>query len=144
MPKITKDDIIGPTGLGFVLELYSIIAPDQTAFEILVNAVIAEQAAELQERAGLAVYDAAANLTYVKKAEKCLTAAEMIQRRINIVLGTRSGSGEPPDTRSEQQQRKDYLDKAEEWIAKLAQGVTTDPSANFASGALVTSHFGDS
>jgi len=141
MPKITKDDIIGPTGLGFTKELYSIIAPDQTAFESLVDAVIAEQSGELVARVGSGVYDAAANLTCLKKAEKCLAAAEMIQRRINIVLGTRAGSGEPPDTRSEQQQRKDYLDQAEIWISKLAQGVTTDPSANFASGSLITGHF---
>lgn len=140
VPKIARTDISGPTGLGFVKELYSSIAPSEEAFNTLVDAVIAEQAGELSDRIGTA-YNAAANLTNVKKAEKCLTAAEMIQRRINIILANIQASGAEGSTKAEEAQRKAYLDKAEEWIAKLAQGVTTDPSASFASGALVTSHF---
>jgi len=141
MPKITRDDIIGPTGLGFTKELYSVIAPDIVAFDVLVDAVISEQAAELAERVGSSVYNDAARLNYVKKAEKCLAAAEMVQRRINIVLGTRGGLGEPSDTRSEQQQRKDYLDQAEIWISKLAQGITVDPPSDFAVRVITSSRF---
>ncbi|HAR46636.1 MAG TPA: hypothetical protein DCS05_10880 [Nitrospiraceae bacterium] len=139
--KISRTDISGPTGLGFVKELYTSIASTEEAFNALVDAVIAEQAGELSDRIGTTAYNAAANLTYVQKAEKCLTAAEMIQRRINIIMANIQASGSEGSTKVEEAQRKAYLDKAEEWIAKLAQGVTTDPSANFASGALVTSHF---
>jgi glycerol-3-phosphate dehydrogenase len=142
MSKITKDDIIGPTGLGFTKELYSVIAADDAAFNTFVEAIITEQAAELAERVGSTVYAAAANLTYLKRAEKCLTAAELIQRRINIILANIQATGNEIGTKAEADQRREYLTQAEGWIAKLAQGITTDPSADFASGSLVTDHFG--
>jgi len=141
MSKITKDDITGPTGLGFTKELFAPIVTDDTAFDGLVDAVIAAQSAELSDRIGATVYNLAANATYVKKAEKCLVAAELVQRRINISLGNAVANGDKLDTTAFRLQRKDYLDEAEEWIGKLAQGVTTDPTSDFASGALVSSHF---
>jgi len=142
LSKITAQNI---KDLGFLQALFSVMAADETAFTALITAVISDKSLELQGRIGTTAYDDATvpRATYVKLAEKYLAAAEMVQRRINIVLGTRGGTGDPPDTRSEQQQRKDYLDQAEVWIAKVAQSVTTDPSADFACGALVTSHFGD-
>ena len=88
--KISRTDISGPTGLGFVKELYTSIASTEEAFNALVDAVIAEQAGELSDRIGTTAYNAAANLTYVQKAEKCLTAAEMIQRRINMTASEKS------------------------------------------------------
>jgi len=141
MAKITRDDIIGPTGLGFTKELYTAIAPDGTAFDGLVSAVITEQAAELLERVGTTVYNDAAKLTYVKKAEKCLAAAELIQRRINIILANAQAVGQEIDTSNERSQRRDYLDQAGSWIAKLAQGVTTDPSSEIAMTVITSSRF---
>jgi glycerol-3-phosphate dehydrogenase len=141
MPKILRTDITGPTGLGFQQALYSAIAGTDEAFNTLVDAVITEQAANLSDRIGSSVYNDAAKLTYVKNAEKCLTAAEMIRRRINIILANIQASGTEIGTIVEQKQRQSYLDEAEVWITKLAQGVTTDATASFTSGALVTSHF---
>lgn len=139
MSKITVQDI---KDLGFAQPLYSVIADSESAYNELVTAVIAEQADELLERIGTTAYNAAANATYVKKAEKCLSAAEMLQRRINIILGSKQGKGDEIGIENERRQRQDYLDKAESEIAKLAQGVTTDSATgDFACGSLVTTHF---
>ena len=134
---ITNPDI---KALGFTQALFSVICADDPAFEALIDGIITDQSSELQDRVGATVYSAPANATYIKKAEKCLVAAELVQRRINIVLGNSQGAGQEISTANERNQRKDYLDEAERWIAKLASGVTVD-SADFASGALVTSHF---
>ena len=142
MPKITKDDITGPTGLGLIRELFSAIAKDDTAFDAFVDSIITDQSAELQDRIGSAAYNLSANATYVKKAEKCLTAAEMVRRRINIVLGNAQAAGQEISTRNEEKQRDEYLSQAEVQISKLAQGVTTD-QPDFSCGAVVTSHFGN-
>jgi hypothetical protein len=142
MSKITRSDIIGPTGLGFTQAMFSAIAGTQTAFEELVDAVIADQAAELSDRLGSTAYDLAANLAYVKKTEKNLAAAELIRRRINVILNSINGAGAELSTENERKQREDYLAEAETWIAKIASGTTAD-GQDFACGALVTSHFGD-
>lgn len=142
MPKITRDNIIGPKGLGFTFAMFSPIAGEETAFHELVDDVIEEQAAELFDRIGSAAYDLAANATYVKKAEKNLVAAELVRRRINVILNNMNSAGNEISTENEHKQRKDYLDEAEKWIAKLADGSVAS-SAEFASGALITSHFGD-
>ena len=141
MPKITRNDIIGPLGLGFTKEMFSPLVADDTAFFELIDSVIAEQATDLAERVGQSAYNASANLANLKKAEKALTAAELFRRRINILLGTTPGSGQEVSTASERQQRKDYLDDAEKWIGKIVQGAIVDQPSDFASGSLVTGHF---
>ncbi len=142
MAKITRDDIIGPTGLGFTQAMFKPLVSDETQFGNLVDAVLAEKAEELEERVGSSVYADAANLRYLKNAERCMTAAELLRRRITILLANVTAAGDPIRTDAEQAQMKDYLAQAETWISKLAQGVTADsPTGEFACGALITSHF---
>jgi hypothetical protein len=142
MAKITKDDIRGPRGLGFTREMYGAIVKNDMEFDALVDAVISEQADILSGRIGSTAYNLAANLTNVKKSEKSLSAAEMVGRRINIILGDAVGGGQDANkTYDLRLQRDKYLDDAEIWIAKIAQGVTADPASDFSSGSLVTSHF---
>lgn len=137
LPKITAQEI---KDLGFNQAMFSVMAADETAFTALITAVITEKSDELQGRIGSTAYNDSAKLTYVKKAEKCLSAAEMVQRRINIILGNTVSSGSEINTKNEQDQRKDYLTQAEEWIAKVAQGVTVD-TGSFATGVSISSHF---
>ncbi len=147
MSKITRNDIIGPKGLGFIKEMYTaIVGNEDQAFADLVDSVITEKAAELEGRIGSVIYNDTAepNVSSVRKAERCLTAAEMIQRRINIVLAQPVGPGQEMNTVNERKQRQDYLDQAEVWIGKLAQGVTTDSaSGDFGCRVVSTSHFGE-
>ena len=151
MAKITTTDL---KSLGFPREMFSSLAADDVTFDELLTSVIAEQALQLSGRIGTTLYNDATspNADYVKLAEKYLSAAELLQRKINIILGNTASRGEDFSTTPERKQRQDYLDmvngndKASPpvvgLIEKLAQGVTTDPSANFASGALITDHFG--
>lgn len=154
MPKITKDDIAGPKGLGFIREMFGAICPDEAAFELFITGIIADQALELEGRIGTTAYNdlATPNAIYVKKAERCLVAAEMIQRRINVLLGNAAGAGQELDTSNEHKQRQAYLDqvfgnlKASPPVIGLIEKIVTGSSADgqdFASGALVTGHFGE-
>ncbi len=152
MAKITRTDIIGPLGLGFTQELFSVIAATAAAFDTLVDAVIAEVSLELEGRIGSALYADATvpNATYVKLVEKYLTAAEMLSRRINIVLGSKQGKGEDISIDAEQKQLQAYLDKVYGnqkanppvigLIEKIVSGSLVE-GTGFASGSLVTSHF---
>lgn len=140
MSKIARADITGALGLGFTQSMFSSIASTAVLFDSLVDAIIAEEASRLEERVGSAAYALAANIVFLKNAEKCLTAAELIRRRINALLGIAQTAGQEVSAENERRQRKDYLDEAETWIGKVSQGVTTD-GPEFSCGSLVTSHF---
>ena len=139
MPKITRTDI---TNLGFTKDLFTGIIGQggETAFGELLDGIIADESETLADRLG-SVYDIG-KARYVKNAERCLVAAELIRRRINIILANAKASGQEITTQNENKQRKDYLDEAEGWIAKIAQGVAGDSTkGDFSSGSLVSSHF---
>lgn len=137
MPKITAQEIIE---LGFGPGMFKLT--DESEFSDFVGSIISGQSIILQGRIGTTVYDSATSPTkdYVKQAEKCLVAAELVQRRINMILGNAPGAGREIDISHEGAQRKVYRDEAEAWIAKLIGDITSD-SNDFASGVLVTSHF---
>jgi hypothetical protein len=121
--------------LGFIAEEFG-TPPD---FDAFLQAVLDEQEALLSDRVGTATVANSLLATHVVRAEKCLTAAELLQRRIN-----RLASSIDADTASVmstlKKARQDYLDESERIILKLAAGSVTD-GADFASGVCVTSHF---
>lgn len=137
MSKITAQDI---KDLGFG---YAMFGKTDNGFDDYLNAVIAAQALLLAGRIGAEAYASVASPTqdYVKRAELCLTAADLVQRRINRILGSVTGNGTGIDVTHEGAQKKAYRDEAELWIEKITSGTTTDGS-DFASGTLVTDHFG--
>lgn len=139
MGKTTVKEI---TDLGFTPAMFA--KENDDLFKAFIEAIITEQTAILEGRIGATSYASAASPTqdWVKQAEKYLVAAEMLQRRINIILEKVVGAGEDIDTRSAERQMKLYLDKADSWIQKIADGVTSD-SGSFASAVLETSHFTD-
>jgi hypothetical protein len=134
MAKIDVSDI---TRLGFIKEMYSSLASTEAAFEALIGEVISEQSQIFQGQIGSDVYAASTEPVsgFVKRAEKCLVAAEMVQRRINIILGNAVGNGQGIDISHEAAQKKAYLDEAEKWIIKLGDG-------DYAGSVVETSHFG--
>lgn len=137
MAKITAQQIID---LGFTFAMFNM--DNNTDFTVFIDAIITEQADILLGRVGSAAYNSTTAPTnkYVERAEKCLSAAELVQRRINIILGNVTGAGREIDVSHEGAQKKAYLDEADRWISKIISGVTSD-SNDFASGVLVTSHF---
>lgn len=139
MAKITAQDIID---LNFVAEMFG---KTSATFNAFIDLVIAAQAAILSGRIGSSKYASTASPTkeYIARAELCLVAAEMIQRRMNRILGNVVGTGNALDITMERKQRQDYLEEAEELIQKIVSGVTAD-SSDFASSVLETSHFEES
>lgn len=139
MGKVTVKEI---TDLGFKTGMFAETNAD--LFKAFIEDIITEQTAILEGRIGSTDYASTTSPTkeYVKQAEKYLVAAEMLQRRINIILEKVVGAGEDLDTRSVEKQMKLYQEKANAWIQKIADGVTSD-SGSFASAVLETSHFED-
>ncbi len=149
MPKITNQDI---QDLGFIREMFA--KNDDISFQNMIDVVISEQASILEGRIGTSAYNdsSAPNAIYVKQSEKCLVAAEMVQRRINILLGNSVGAGKELDTTAPRKQRQDYLDqvygniKSDRPVLGLIEKIITGSSTDgqdFASGVLISDHFGD-
>lgn len=140
MAKVTNADIIA---LGFTKDMFHQIT-DQL-FATYIDAVIAEVSDILSARVGAATYASTTLPTsvYVKRAEKCLVAAEMWDRRMNILMGAIVGTnlinaqgGKELLTTYEKKQRDDYLAEAEGWLGKIL-------SSDFATGSVLSTHFED-
>lgn len=139
MAKITAQEIID---LGFIKEMFKYEKKTDAEFNSFVDSVIALQALSLEGRIGSTAYALATSpmKDYVKRAELCLSAAEMWQRRINILLSSVPASAEGVNTKAEREQRQAYLDEVNGLVEKIVAGATAD-SSSFASGVLTTSHF---
>ena len=138
MPKIVSQDIVD---LGFIAEMFR--KKSSSELGELIDAVISGQALLLEGRIGPTAYASSSSPVkdYVKRAELCLVAAEMVQRRINVILGNAVGAGREIDISHEGAQKKAYLDEADRWIGRIASSVASDPSNDLVSGALITDHF---
>ena len=125
--------------MGFIKEMFS-GAEDLSAF---LKVAIDEQAGLLSDRIGEARYNSsvASIGRQVTRAEKCLVAAELCRLRKVKLVGVAKANGEEAKTTELNTQIKDYKDEAELWIGKVLAGSTSDAD-DFASGALVTDHFG--
>lgn len=137
MPKITAADI---KALGFTYSQFN-LATD-AAFDTWLAAAIAEQGLLLEGRIGATLYESTTTpaSTYVARAEKCLVAAELFQRRSIAIAGNAQPNGEEPVTASLDAQQKKYRAEAQELIDRLVAGKSSDDTG-FASGVSVTSHF---
>lgn len=137
MAKVTSQEIID---LGLTAELFRATA--ESDFLTLIDSVIAEQSVILEGRLGLSIYASATSpeKDYVKRAEKCLAAAEMVQRRINTIMANVVGAGQEIDISREGRQRNIYLKEAEELISRLVTGSSTD-SGTCVFGVSLSDHF---
>lgn len=131
MAKVTSTDIID---LGFTKEMFRKATDDD--FEEFIDDIIAEQAAVLEGLVGTSAYASATSPTkdYIKRAERCLVAAELVQRRINIILANVTGAGQEIDVTSEGSQKKQYADEADRWINRISNG-------DYSGSVLETDHF---
>jgi len=138
MAKTTTAEIIN---LGFVPEMFS--KDDDAGLTTLAAAVLAEQSAMLSGRIGSVLYNVATSPVqdYVKRAELCLCGAELVQRRINRLLGNAVGSGQELDISPAKTQRESYLSEAEALIARIASGSAIDSGSDISFSTLITSTF---
>jgi hypothetical protein len=138
MPKITAVDI---KNLGFTSDM---VNKTEEEFDDYLTDLIAGVALLFEGRIGSTAYASTTSpgKDYVKRAELCLCVEEFLKREINTILGNVKSSSEKPDLSGERTQKKEYRDEADMWIAKIVAGATSD-SDDFAVGALITSHFGE-
>jgi hypothetical protein len=118
---------------------------DETSFPAFLTGIINEQSLLLQARIGAANYAVSASpmKDYAKLAEKCLVAAELCQRRINILLANVTGAGQELDTSTERSQMKIYRQQGDELIQKILAGGSMDSGSDMAFSTLVSDHFRD-
>lgn len=134
MPKISPQNLID---LGFSPQMYG---KDPDLFAEWLRALIEEQATDLMVRIG-AAYQVSSEETArtVRMAEKALCAAELVRRRMVQVMSLAVPNGEQSPVREMQAQRREYLDEAERWIARISAGVTSD-GAGYSGAVVVSAH----
>lgn len=137
MPKTTASEILD---LGFTPEMFR---KNDSTINAYIDAVIIKKSKILEGRIGSTSYASATSPTqdYVKRAEECIVAAELLQRRINVIVGNLEGA-EGLDLFKIRRNREEYVEEAEALIQKIVSGVTADSSV-FATGVLETSHFNE-
>jgi len=133
MARITAADI---TALGFTGAMFNTARDDD--FAAFVDGVIAEQSALLEGEVGASVYGATdgALAARVKRAETCLVAAELVDRRINIRLADVQAAGEDFDVTAEERKRDKYRSEADKIITLTGAG-------EYAGTVVETPHFGE-
>ena len=138
MPKITSGDL---ATLGFTAAMFSL---DESGFAAMATELIAEQAALLEGRIGSLVYAATENPTaaFVKRAEKCLVAAELLQRRF-VIISQEIQAADGMDAFKLRKTQQRYLDEAESLIQRIANGTSSD-SSGYSGSVATSSHFPES
>ncbi len=134
MPKITEADI---AVLGFTATMFN---TDAAGFTAMIAGVISEQAELLEGRVGSTIYATSAkpNATYVKRAEKCLVAADLLQRRF-VIISQEIQAADGIDAFKVRRTQEKYEAEAETLISRLAAGTSADGS-DYSGGVVSTSH----
>ncbi len=94
----TKAKVDDVKALGFTHEMFKKVCKEESAFGEFIQAVLDENVAEVKEAIGATDYDLAANEDRIKKIEKYLAAAELWDRRSNIVTGNVTSSADADGT----------------------------------------------
>lgn len=128
---ITPGDI---TGMGFSAAMFGKTDPD---FSSMVSAAISEQSDILKARIGETAYANASYKTLVKRAEKCLAAAELLGYRINHLENIAVASGDSLDVSHLTAQQRGYRAEADNLVDRIISGGSVD-SEDFATGATVS------
>jgi hypothetical protein len=137
VPKITTANI---TALGFSAGMFAL---NTEAFTTMVTDLIDEQAALLEGRIGSTVYASTSNPTaaYVTRAEKCLVAAELLQRRF-VILSQEVQAADGMDAFKVRKTRKEYIDEADQLIDRIVNGQSSD-SSGYSGSVATSSHFAE-
>jgi hypothetical protein len=134
--KNTPEEIIASAGFDNTM----FKKDSETELNGFVETIISEQADLLACEIG-ELYDSIDTPypVYVKRAEKCLIIAELIRRRINVILGSIPGVGREIDLTPEQTQRDKYLEEAEALILRIKSGSFDESGFSF--NTEINSHF---
>lgn len=134
MAKASPQEVID---LGFSYEMFAPIVSDDGGLSEIAAEILDENVSEVKEAVGASAYESADNLKDVKRIEKYLAAAELWDRKANLVLKNRTvgGSGTTLLNMTERILADDYRDRARKIIERLQgrQGfaVTAESSSHF-------------
>lgn len=134
MPKASSKEVID---LGFSYEMFAPLVSEEGGLSEIVTEILDENVAEVKEAIGASAYDNADNLRDVKRIEKYLAAAELWDRKANLVLKNRVVGGDSGSllNMTERLLADDYRERARKIIDRL-QG-----RQGFAMSAESSSHF---
>lgn len=132
MAKVLPQDI---KDLQFVAEQFNSVVD----FDAFVQAVIDEQEALLVDRIGSVAFATTGLSVHIKRAEKCLVAAELLQLRINRLSGNIDAETAVLISQLKKN-RQDYLDQADRVVPRLVAGSVSEGS-DAAFGYASSSHF---
>lgn len=146
MSKATVADV---TALGFHRKTFEDLAPDDSAWSSLVQAILDEGATIVADRVGASVYAAASGLALIrlKKAEAAYAAQELFSRKENVVqraVGDESGARFYPSSENIKS-RDRYRDEMDDHLAALGAAPYFDllPGGVTSAGVVDTSHFSE-
>lgn len=134
MPKASPQEVID---LGFSHEMFAPVVSDDGGLNEIAAEILDENAAEVKEAIGASAYESADNLKDVKRIEKYLAAAELWDRKANLVLKNRTVGGSATNllNMTERLVADDYRDRARKIIDRLQgrQGfaITAESSGHF-------------
>jgi hypothetical protein len=128
LPQDIKD-------MQFVAEEFNTVAD----FDAFLQGILTEQEALLTDRVGAATVANSLFATHIKRAEKCLAGAELMQLRINRLAGNVDANSAIIITQLKKA-RTDYQDEVERIIPRLVAGSVSDGS-DAAFGFNSSSHF---
>lgn len=117
--KATPDDLLD---LGFISEMFKPRISSDGEFPAYIQKVLDNNVQAVKDAVGATVYDDAAKLTDIVLIETYLAAAELWDRRRNIVLANRSvGGGDATAllNMTEAVTADDYREKAQAIITRL-------------------------
>jgi hypothetical protein len=117
----TKAEPEDVRNLGFNQSMFSALE-EVVDFDAFIQEILDENVDEIKEAIGSSVYDDATKLADVIRIEKYLAAADLWNRRANIVLTNRaiSGSEGASSSLSESKLEEKYRERAEKIMNRLA------------------------
>lgn len=130
MSQLVAADILA---MGFVAESFG---QDVENFPDWLQVLIEEQEALLASRVGDTAV--ATGSPVVRRALKCLVAAELLQLRFVRLSEDVAITDKEDDVKRIRETRKEYLAETERLIASIVAGCPTDTSVIYAGGVVVT------
>lgn len=121
--------------LGFIFEMFKPLVTDEAAFISFVQTVFDDNVSEVKSLIGSTVYDDSAKAADVKRIEIYLAAAELWERKGNLVLKDRVISGETTVNMTESLKSDAYRDRARAIVDRL------NGNSGIALSAEESSHF---
>lgn len=129
----TKAQVDEVKALGFTHEMFKKVCKEENAFGEYIQSILDENVGEVKDAIGATAYDLAENEDRVKKIEKYLAAAELWDRRSNIVTGNVTSSDDADGTTEEKRATR-YRGFAEKEMGDMTGNI------DMAISVVVTEH----